>query len=134
MPHPTSRPRQSLLAYAYLTPFGALALYGLAALTGWWTGHLTLIQPRSYDPALSANACFSFFLIGLAPIALALGWRRAALGAGLVAAVIAWATLIQSPLGLDLCIYHLLGRHQSSIARTMVARLTAALAGVIISC
>src|SRR4051812_24095666 len=61
MPHPTSRPRQSLLAYAYLTPFAVLALYGLAALTGWWTGQLALIQPRSYDPALSANACLCFF-------------------------------------------------------------------------
>src|SRR3954471_3050452 len=102
MPHPTSRHRQRLLAHAYLTPFAALALYGALALMGWWTGHLALIQPRSYDPALAANACLCFLLIGLAPIILALGWRRTGLGLGLAAAIVGWATLIQSPLGLDL--------------------------------
>ncbi len=127
MPPPTSHPRQRLLAYAYLTPFAALALYGVLALAGWWTGHLGLIQPRSYDAALPGNACLCFALIGFAPIALALGWRRTALSLGLVAALVAWATLIQSPLGFDFGIDDLLVRHEGVIAGATVARMPAAL-------
>ena len=127
MPSPTSQPRQRLLAYAYLTPFAALALYGVLALAGWWTGHLGLIQPRSYDAALPANACLDFILIGLAPVALALGWRRTAMGLGLVAALVAWATLIQNLLGLDFGIDDVLVRHETIVAGSTVARMPAAL-------
>ena len=131
MPPHSSRTRQPLLAYAYLTPFAALALYGLLALGGWWTGRLLLIQPRSYDPALPANACLCLALIGIAPIALALGWRRTGLGLGLAASVLAWATLIQSPLGIDLGLDDLLVRHEKVVSGIGIARMPAALSFVL---
>src|SRR5262245_5319032 len=124
MPHPR-RSQQRLLAHAYLTPFAALALYGLAALWSWWTGNLALVQPRSYDAALPANACLCLVVIGLAPIALALGWRRTGLGLGLGATIVAWGTLIQSPLGMDFGIDDLLVKHESVIAGPNVARMPA---------
>ncbi len=127
MPFPSSRPRQSLLSYSYLMPFAALAVYGLLGLWGWRTGSLGLIQPRSYDAALPANACLCLVLIGLAPGALAFGWRRTGLALGLLASVVAWATLIQSPLRTDLGIDDLLVNHESVIAGPNVARMPAAL-------
>src|SRR5690242_960140 len=127
MPPSPSRPRQSLLAYGYLTPFAALAIYGLLGLWGWWTGRPGLVQPRSYDAALPANACACLVLIGLAPGALAFGWRRTGLAFGLLASVVAWATLIQSPLKLDLGIDDLLVNHETVIAGPNVARMPAAL-------
>ena len=127
MSTPSRRSRPSLLAYAYLLPFAALGVYGAMALFGWWSGHLTLIQPRNYDPPLSANACLCLVLIGVAPIGLALGWRRAALALAIGAAVLAWATLIQIPLQHDLGIDDLLVRHEHVIAGSAVARMPAAL-------
>jgi cytochrome c-type biogenesis protein len=73
-PQPSRFSRQRLLAHGYLTPFAALALYGLLGWWGWQTGSLSLVQPRSYDAALPANACACLVLLGLAPIALGLGW------------------------------------------------------------
>jgi PAS domain S-box-containing protein len=131
MPPPPSRPRQSLLGYAYLTPFAVLAVYGLLALWGWWTGRLFLIQPRPYDPVFPANACLCLVLIGLAPIALAAGWRRTGLGLGLAATVLAWATLIQSPLGIDLGLDNLLVKHESVISGEGIARMPTALSAVL---
>ncbi len=131
MPPPPSRLRQRLLAHGYLTPFAALALYGLLGLWSWQTGQLGLVQPRSYDAALPANACACLILIGLAPIALGLGWRRTGLTLGLVATVVAWATLIQSPLNLDLSIDNLLVRHDAVVAGPNVARMPAALSFVL---
>src|SRR5690242_1982593 len=98
MPPSTSRPRQLLLAYGYLTPFAVLAVYGLFGWCGWFTGHLGPVQPRSYDAALPANAGSCLILIAVEPIALALGWREASLALGLIASVWAWATLVQGPL------------------------------------
>jgi PAS domain S-box-containing protein len=133
MPPPTSRPRQRLLAYGYLTPFAALALFGLLGLWSWQTGNLLLVQPRSYDAALPANACACLILIGLAPIALALGWRQTGLALGLVASVLAWGTLIQSPLNLDLGIDNLLINHEAVLAGPSVARMPAALSFVLMA-
>lgn len=133
MSPPPSRRRPRLLAHAYLTPFAALAVYGLMALWGWSTGRLGLVQPRSYDPALPANACACLILIGLAPIAVAAGWRRTGLGLGLAATLVAWATLIQSPLGMDLGIDDLLVRHEAAIAGPNIARMPAALSALLMA-
>jgi len=133
MPPPSSRPRQSLLSYGYLTPFAAVALYGLLGLWGWRSGSLSLVQPRSYDAALPANACVCLMLIGLAPGALAFGWRRTGLALGLLASIVAWATLIQNPLKLDLGIDDLLVNHESVIAGPNVARMPAALSFVLMA-
>ena len=66
MPLSPLRIRQRLLPYSYLTPFAALVLYGVAVLWGWKTGELGLVQPRSYDAALPANAGVCLILLGLA--------------------------------------------------------------------
>lgn len=132
MPFPSSRPRHPLVALAYLWPFALLALYGLLALGSWWTGRLTLIQPRSYDPALAANAALCFVLMGCAPIALAWGWRQTALGLGIIAALVASATFVQSPLGVDLGIDDLLVQHDSVVAGPNVARMPLVLSSVLI--
>jgi PAS domain S-box-containing protein len=127
MPSPSRRTRQNLLTYGYLAPFVVLAVYGLLGLWSWWTGSLGVIQPRSYDAVLPANACVCLILIGLAPGALACGWRRTGLALGLVASIVAWATLIQIPLGVDLGIDDLLLHHEAVIAGPNVARMPAAL-------
>ncbi len=126
----SNRTRRSILQYGYLIPFAALALYGLTVLGGWWSGNLTLVQPRSYDAALPANACACLILLGLTPVALAFGWKRTGLALGLIATGLAWATLIQSPLDVDLGIDDLLVRHETVIAGPNIARMPAALAAV----
>src|SRR5882724_9608723 len=131
MPPPLSRIRQRLLAYGYLTPFAALAIYGLLGWWAWRTGNLGLVQPRSYDAALPANACACFVLLGLAPIAIGFGWPRTALTFGSLATAVAWATFIQGPLNLDFGLDDLLVNHAAVVAGPNVARMPAALALVL---
>src|SRR5882757_8777011 len=116
MPPLSSRYRQRLLAYGYLTPFAALAIYGLLGWSAWRTGNLGLVQPRIYDAALPANACACFVLLGLTPIAIGLNWRRLGLGLASVATLVAWATLIQSPLNVDFHLDDLLVNHAAVVA------------------
>ncbi|MDB6114259.1 MAG: barA 2 [Lacunisphaera sp.] len=125
--HPT---RTRLQQSGHLLPFLVLALYGLLVLGGWLTGNLNIVQPRSYDAALPANAGVCLFLLGLTPVALAFGWRRTGLALALIAALLAWATLIQGPMDLDLGIDNLIIRHDALIAGPHVARMPAALATV----
>ena len=122
--HPT---RSRVQQYGHLLPFLVLALYGLTVLSGWLTGNLNVVQPRSYDAALPANAGVCIFLIGFTPIALAFGWRRTGFAFALIAALLAWATLIQGPMDLDLGIDNLIIRHDALIAGPNVARMPAAL-------
>ena len=126
----SSRTRRSILQYGYLVPFAAFALYGLTVLWGWRSGNLALVQPRSYDAALPANACACLILLGLTPIALGFGWKRTGLALGLIATVLAWATLIQGPLDADLGIDNLLVNHEAVSAGPNVARMPAALAAI----
>src|SRR3954468_19474016 len=119
--------RSRLQQYGHLLPFLVLGLYGLTVLGGWLTGNLSVVQPRSYDAPLPANAGVCIFLIGLTPIALAFGWRRTGFSLGLVAGLVAWATLIQGPMDLDLGIDNLIIRHDALIAGANVARMPAAL-------
>src|SRR5512143_2254583 len=105
---PAPQIRLRLLHYGCLAPFGVLTVYALAVLGGWLTGNLARAQPRSYDPAFPANACAGLALLGLAPFALTFGWKRTGVGLALVATIVAWATLIQDPFGLDLHIDNLL--------------------------
>jgi len=131
MPPPSSRFRQRLLAHGYLTPFAALAIYGLLGWWAWRTGNLGLVQPRSYDAALPANACACFVLLGLAPIAIGFGWPRIGLTFGSLATVVAWATLIQGPLNVDFGIDDLLVNHAAVVAGPDISRMPAALALVL---
>ena len=131
MPPPKSRFWPQLLAHGYLTPFAALALYGLAGLLAWRTGSLGLVQPRSYDAVLPANACACLVLLGLAPILVGFRWPRTGLALGSLATLLAWATLIQDPLNLDFGIDDLLVRHESVVAGLGVARMPAALSFVL---
>ncbi len=124
---PTTQNRIRLLQYGCLAPFVFLVLYALTALLGWATGSLALAQPRSYDAVLPANACACLALLGLAPLAVTLGWRRTALVLAGLATLLAWATLIQDPLDLNLGIDNLLVRHESLISGTHVGRMPAAL-------
>ncbi len=133
MPPPPRRKRHSLFAYGYLTPFALLALYGLLGWWGWRTGSLTLIQPRSYDPPLPVNACVCLFLLGLAPVTLGLGWRRTAIALGSLASLLAWGTLLQEPLSLDLGLDDLLVHHESVISGPDVARMPLALSTVLMA-
>ena len=127
-----SRIQRSLLPYVYLMPFGLLVLCGVTVLWGWETGNVSLVQPRSYDAALPANACVCFILVGLAPLAIGSGWRRTGLALGLLATLLAAATVLQGPLNLDLGIDNLLVRHESVTAGSQVARMPAALASVFV--
>jgi hypothetical protein len=97
MPRQSIRLRQPWLAYGYLLPFAALALAGVIGWWGWQAGWVRLVQPRPYDAALPANASICFLLLGLTPVAVALGWRRTALALGSLATLLAWATLIEGP-------------------------------------
>ncbi len=113
-----------------LVPFLGLALYGLTVLAGWATDHLPLVQPRSYDAVLPANASLCLIFVGLAPLALALGWRNSGLILALGTALLAGATLLQGPLGLDLSLDNLLINHEALVAGTHIGRMPAALATV----
>src|SRR5258708_13551881 len=126
----SSRPRRSILQYGYLVPFAAFALYGLTVLWGWRSGNLALVQPRSYDAALRASACACLILLGLTPIALGFGWKRTGLALGLIATVLAWATLIQGPLDADLGIDNLLVNHEPVSAGPNVAPMPAPLPAI----
>ena len=50
-----------------------------------------------------------------------MGWRRTGLAFGLIATILAWATLIQSLLGINLAIDNLLVRHEALIADVTIA-------------
>ena len=126
-----NRIRQHPFAYGYLLPLGAVALYGLIGWWSWSTGNVRFVQPRAYDAALPANACACFLLLGLTPIVLVLGWRRIGLTLASIATLLAWATLIQGPLNLDLGLDDLLVRHDAVIAGPGVARMPLALSSVL---
>ena len=127
-PHP-SRPLAPR-RYGYLVPFGLLAVYGAVVLGGWWFGHVTLVQPRSYDAALPANAAACFFLIGLTPVLLSLRWNRTGFALGFIASGLALATMLQDVLGLSLGLDDLLVHHEAVVAGPLVARMPPALAAV----
>ena len=116
--------------YGHLVPFGLLAFYGLLVLAGWWSGNVQLVQPRSYDAPLPANAALCFVLIGLTPVLLGLRWNKSGLTLGFLGSGLAVATMLQDPLGLDFGIDQLLVHHEDLIAGAHVARMPAALAGV----
>lgn len=129
MPPSLSRSQPSLLRYGHLVPFALLAGYGLLVLAGWWLGDVTLVQPRSYDTALPANAAACFVLIGLAPVLFAFGWKRIGLALGFTASVLGLATLLQDPFGINFGLDQLLVDHETLVAGPRVARMPAALAG-----
>jgi len=128
MPPPSSRPLRPLLRFGPLVPFAALALFGLVVLAGWWSGTVSLVQPRSYDAALPANAAACFLLIGLAPVLFALGWKRTGLALGFAAGLLGLATMLQDPFGVDFGLDQLLVRHETLVVGPHVARMPAALA------
>ena len=128
---PVPHTRIRLLQYGCLAPFALLALYALTALLGWETGSLALVQPRSYDAVLPANACACLAFLGLAPIALTLGWRRTSLALAVLATLLAWATLIQDPLELNLGIDNLLVHHEALITGPHVGRMPAVLSSLL---
>ncbi len=115
--------------YGHLVPFGLLALYGVLVLGSWWSGSLFLVQPRSYDAPLPANAAACFVLIGLTPVLLGLRWKKTGLTLGFLSSGLALATMLQDPLGIDLGIDDLLVHHATLVAGPHVARMPAALAG-----
>ena len=131
MPLLPNRFRQHPLAHGYLIPLAALVLYGVVGWWSWRTGNLRFVQPRSYDAVLPANACACFLLLGLAPFALTLGWRRTGLILASTATLLAWATSIQSPLNLDFGIDDLLVAHDRVIVGPDVARMPLALSSVL---
>ncbi|MBI2814242.1 MAG: response regulator [Opitutae bacterium] len=132
MPSLPNRIRQQPLAYGYLLPFAAVAVYGLIGWWSWTAGNVRFVQPRAYDAALPANACVCFILLGLTPGALVLGWQRAGLALASIATLLAWGTLIQGPLGLDFGLDDLLVRHDTVVAGPGVARMPVALASVLL--
>ncbi len=128
MPPTPSRQTRSLLRHGHLVPFVGLALYGLLVLVGWWSDIVILVQPRSYDAVLPANAGVCFLLIGLAPVMFATGWKQSGLVLGFAASILGLATLLQNPLGVDFGIDQLLVRHETLVVGPRVARMPAALA------
>ena len=128
MPPIPSRHLRPLIRFGHLIPFATLALFGLVILVGWWTDNVALVQPRSYDAALPANAAACFLLIGLAPGLFALGWKKAGVALGFTAGMLGLATLLQDPLGVDFGLDQLLVHHEVLIVGPHVARMPAALA------
>ena len=131
MPPLPNRLRQHPLAYGYLMPFAVLAIAGLLGWWSWRTGNVRLVQPRSYDAALPANACACLLLLGLTPVVLAFDRRRIGLALASIATLLAWGTLIQSLLNLDFGIDDLLVRHDTVIAGPGVARMPLVLSSVL---
>ncbi len=129
MPPISSRHLRPLHRFGHLIPFAVLALYGLLVLAGWWSGTVALVQPRSYDVPLPANAAACFLLIGLAPVLFALGWKRTSLVLGFTAGLIGLATMLQDPFGVDFGLDQLLVRHETLVVGAHVARMPVALAG-----
>ncbi|MEJ1972281.1 MAG: hypothetical protein WDM96_07405 [Lacunisphaera sp.] len=129
MPSLPSRPLAPR-RYGYLIPFGLLAAYGLLVLIGWWSGNAVLVQPRSYDAPLPANAAACFLLLGLTPILLGLRWNKTGLALGFLVSGLALATMLQDPLGLDFGLDQRLVRHEAIVAGASVARMPMVLAGV----
>ena len=126
----TPHTRNRLIHYGYLVPFAVPVVYAAATLWGLASGNLLLAQPRSYDALLPANASACLLLIGLTPFALAAGWKRTGQGMALGAALLAWATLIQGPLGVNLRIDNLLVDHEALTSGHNIGRMPAALAGL----
>jgi len=125
---PSRPPLRPPLSYGPLAPFAALAIFGLVVLGGWWSGRVALVQPRSYDAALPANAALCFTLIGLTPILFRIGWKRTGRTFGLVASLLALATLFETLLGADFGVDQLLVRHETLVAGLHVGRMPAGLA------
>ena len=121
-----------LLSYRHLGPFVLLALYGLTVLAGWAGGNLALVQPRSYDAVLPANACVCLVFLSLAPLAFALGWRRSGVSLGALGTLLAGVSLLEAPLQLNLGIDNLLINHEALVAGSHIGRLPAALATVLL--
>ncbi|RXK55770.1 response regulator [Oleiharenicola lentus] len=111
-----------------LLPFFLLAGGGLLVLTGWWTGRVSWVQPRSYDAPLPANAAACLTLIGTAALCLALHWRRTGLTLAFGASLLSLATLLQHPLGIDFGLDDALADHARLIAGPDVDRMPAGLA------
>jgi PAS domain S-box-containing protein len=128
MPSPPSRSQPAQVAYGYLIPFGLLVVGGLIVLAGWWIGQVGLVQPRSYDTPLPANAALCLVLIGLAQCLHGFHWRRGGIALGLIASTLGLLTLLQEPLGVDLGLDNLLVHHESLVAGADVARMPFALA------
>ncbi|MBI2517430.1 MAG: response regulator [Opitutae bacterium] len=116
--------------YAHLLPFLAVAGYGLFILIGWWGGQVSWVQPRSYDVPLSANAALCLLLLGLAPLAVALGQSRVGVALALLAAAIGCLSATQGLTGVEMGLDNLLVRHQALVAGAHVARIPTVLAGV----
>jgi PAS domain S-box-containing protein len=119
---------QTPARYGHLIPFALVALGGLVGLIGWWGGEVALVQPRSYDAPLPANAAACFLLVGLAQCLCGLHWRRTGLSLAFLASLLGLATLLQDPLGVDFGIDQLLVRHDTLVAGSHVARMPFALA------
>ncbi len=128
MPSSPSRSPLPVKRPFYLLPFVLLAVCGLLVLVGWWTGHVTWVQPRSYDAPLPANAAACLALIGLAQCLVTLRWRNTGLAFGLAASLLGLATLLQYPLGVDFGVDDLLADHAQVVAGAGVARMPVALA------
>ncbi len=128
MPSTQSRSPDSVVRPLYLLPFALITFCGLAVLIGWWTGHVTWVQPRSYDAPLPANAAACLALIGLSPCLVAWRWKRTGLALVFVASLLGLATLLQYPLGIDLGVDDLLADHAKLVAGAGVARMPVALA------
>ncbi len=128
MPSHPSRSQPPLRSYGFLVPFALLAVGGFVVLMAWWSGNVSLVQPRSFDAPLPANAAAALMLIGLAQCLCTLRWRRTGLALGSIATLLSLLTLLQIPLGADFGIDDLLARHEALIAGPHVARAPFALA------
>ena len=127
------RNRLSFSQHGYLVPFAVLCIFGFTVLLGWLNGNLALVQPRAYDAPLPANACVCVILIGLYPLAGALGRKRTSLALAFLTTLLAGATLIQSPANLDLGLDNLLVRHETLVAGLHIGRMPVALAAIFLA-
>lgn len=122
--------RRQLFKYSYLAPFGLLIAAGLVVLWGWMTDRVGLVQPRSFDAVLPANASVCLILIGLMPITLAAGWKRTSLVMSGLVSLIGVLTVYESLRDVDLYIDNLLIWHEQVVAGRNVGRMPAVLAGL----
>src|SRR5262245_10469489 len=115
-----------------LVPFLAVALFGLLGLIGWWTGQVSWVQPRPYDVPLTGNTAFCLLLLGTAPVAALLDYRKIARALGVVAGIVGLLSVISALLESGLGIEDMLVHHAALIEGASVGRMPTALALIVL--
>ena len=120
---PPTRSRLFNLRNVHLLPFLAVASFGLFVLAGWWTNHAAWVQPHASEPPVVANAALALFLLGVAPLLIALRLRKTARITAFLGAFFGWLPVVELLTGLRFHLDNLLVNHEALIAGTAIGRM-----------